>query len=196
MILALAVLLGLLASLVRHRGRALQRIAAIPLHWAWLALLAMALQIPLLRSAAGPAEDFRLQQALFLASHVLLLAFSWRNRRLVGILIIGAGILCNLLVISGNGGFMPIEPETLVRINPGSTVAQWPEYVHYSYSKDVILARENTRLWALSDTLVLPPPSPWPTAFSAGDLVIAAGIIVLLQGSAARREPAARTNDA
>jgi Sec-independent protein translocase protein TatA len=30
--------------------------------------------------------------------------------------------------------------------------------------------------------LVLPPPFPWPTAFSLGDLLIAAGIIVLLQG--------------
>ncbi len=191
MILALAVVLGLFVSLARYRGRAFRRIAAIPLHWAWLAPLALALQLPLLRSGAGPVEEIRLQQALFLASHLLLLAFVWRNRRSVGILIVGVGVLCNLLVISGNGGFMPIAPETLVRINPGSAVEQWPEDVHYGYSKDVILSRENTWLRALSDTLVLPSPWPWPAAFSAGDLVIASGIIVLLQGSPVRRDPGA-----
>lgn len=191
MILASAVVLGLLVSLARYRDRAFRRIASIPLHWAWVAPLALALQVPLLRSPAGPVEEIRLQQALFLASHLLLLAFFWRNRQLVGILIVAVGVLCNLLVISGNSGLMPIAPETLVRINPGSAVEQWPADVHYGYSKDVILARENTRLRALSDTLVLPPPWPWPTAFSAGDLVIASGIIVLLQGYPVPGKPVA-----
>lgn len=183
MILALAVGLGLLASLVRYRGRAFQRIVAIPLRLVWLAPLAVLLQLPLLRSPSGPVEQVRLQQALFLASHVLLLAFVWRNRRLPGALIVGVGLLCNLLVIWGNGGLMPIAPETLVKINPGSSLEQWPAGLHYGYSKDVILIRENTRLWALSDILALPPPWPWPAAFSAGDVAIAAGIALLLQGS-------------
>ena len=39
-----------------------------------LALVAVVLQWPLLRSPAAPIEDLRLQQALFLASHLLLLA--------------------------------------------------------------------------------------------------------------------------
>jgi len=37
-------------------------------------------------------------------------------------------------------------------------------------------------LWVLSDILVLPPPFPWPAAFSLGDLLIATGIVILLQG--------------
>lgn len=191
MILALAVVLGLLASLVRYRGRTFQRIAAIPLHWAWLALLALPLQLPLLRSPLGPVDDLRLQQALFLVSHFLLLPFVWRNRRLVGIVILGAGLVCNLVVIAANGGFMPITPETLAKINPGSAAEEWPEDAHYGYSKDIILARENTTLWVLSDILVLPLPWPWPVAFSLGDLAIAAGIIRLLQGVRPRQDATA-----
>lgn len=191
MILALAVVVGLLASVACYQDRAFRRIAAIPLHWAWLAPLAVVLQLPLLRSPSGPVEEFRLQQVLFLASHVLLLAFAWRNRRLAGVLVVGVGLLCNLLVISGNGGLMPIAPETLVKINSGSAVEEWPANLHYGYSKDVILTRENTRLWALSDILALPPPWPWPAAFSAGDVVIAAGITVLLQGVPPSRQESA-----
>ncbi len=182
MILALAVVLGLIASLTRHRGRTASQIASIHLRSAWLALAALTLQIPLLRAVGGPAEQVRPYQVLFLLSHLLLLAFVWRNRRLVGIQIVGLGAICNLLVILANGGFMPISPDTLVRINPGSTPDQWPAGYHYAHSKDSIVLQENTRLWALSDILVLPPPFPWPTAFSLGDLLIAVGIIVLLQG--------------
>jgi hypothetical protein len=182
MILVLAVVLGVSISLARHQRDAPARIASIPLRSAWLALLALALQWPLLRAPAGPTQNLVVQQALFLFSHLLLLVFVWRNRRLPGILIVGLGVVCNLLVILANGGLMPIAPETLVRINPDSTLGWWSTGTHYGYSKDIILVQARTRLWLLSDTLVLPPPFPWPTAFSLGDLAIAAGIVLLLQG--------------
>jgi hypothetical protein len=182
MILTLAVLVGCVASFIRHRGQIAGQLAAIPLSSAWLALLAVGLQIPLLRAPFGLPEQVGVQQILFLLSYLLLLAFVWRNRRLPGIWIAGLGVLCNLLVILANGGFMPVTPETLVKINPGSSLNQWPIGFHYGYSKDVILLRGDTILWVLSDMLVLPRPFPWPTAFSLGDLLLAVGIVVLLQG--------------
>lgn len=180
MILAAAVVLGLAASLICYRRRTLSRIAAIPLRSAWLAVAALALQWPLLRAPAGPPQGLRLQQGLFLLSYVLLLAFVWHNRRLGAIMLVGVGVLSNLAAVAANGGLMPITPETLVRINPGSVAQQWPVGNHYGYSKDVILAQGDTWLWALSDRLVVPPPFPWPTAFSPGDLAISIGIIALL----------------
>jgi hypothetical protein len=167
---------------VRYRSQTASRLAAIPLRSAWLALLAVALQIPLLRAPFGTLEQVSVQQALFLLSHLLLLFFVWQNRRLGGIWIVGLGVICNLLVIVANGGFMPVTPETLAQINPGIAPGQWPTGFHYGYSKDVILLHEDTVLWVLSDMLVLPPPFPWPTAFSLGDLLIAAGIVILLGG--------------
>jgi hypothetical protein len=189
MILSLAILIGLLASWVRHRRHAASRIAAIKLRDAWLVLVAVALQLPLLRAPMTPIQRLGLQQVLFLLSHLLLLAFVWRNRRLAGIRILGLGVICNLAAIAANGGFMPITPETLVQINPGTTAVQWPLGVHYGFSKDIILSQEATRLWLLSDILVVPPPFPWPTAFSLGDLLIGAGIIILLQGPRTASKP-------
>ena len=189
MILSLAVILGLIASAIRHRSETASQLASITLRAPWLVLIALALQIPLLRAPHGPTQQVVAAQALFLLSHLLLLTFVWLNRRLVGIQIVGLGVLCNLAVILTNGGFMPITPETLVRINPGSTLDHWTVGFHYGNSKDVILLAQDTFLWVLSDMLVLPPPFPWPTAFSVGDLLIAAGIIVLLQGTVSVREP-------
>jgi hypothetical protein len=80
---------------------------------------------------------------------------------------------------------MPIAPQTLTQINPGSLPSQWLAGLHYSYSKDIILLPEQTRLQMLSDQWVIPPPFPWPVAFSLGDVLIALGIVVLLQGSVA-----------
>jgi hypothetical protein len=179
MILALAVVLGMAASLARFRRHTLDRIAAIPLRSAWLALAAVAMQWPLLRMPAGPGRH-GVEQVLFILSHVLLLIFVWRNRRLAAIWIIGLGVICNLAVILANSGYMPITPETLVQINPGSTLAAWPVGAHYGGSKDLILPRPQTALWLLSDILVVPPPFPWPAAFSLGDLILAAGVIWLL----------------
>jgi hypothetical protein len=184
MILAMAVVAGLMVSLARHHDQALSRIAALPLHLAWLVLLAIALQLPLLRTPSGPVQHLSVQQALFLLSHLVLLIFVWRNWRLMGIRSLGLGVICNLLVIAINGGFMPITPQTLTRINPGSLPAHWLAGFHYGYSKDIILLQEQTRLQMLSDMWVIPPPFPWPTAFSWGDVLIAVGIVVLLQGSA------------
>jgi hypothetical protein len=190
MILALAVALGLIGGLARYRSRILEHIAAIPLRSAWLAILALILQWPLLHAQSGPVQSVRVQQVLFLLSHVLLLVFVWLNRRLISIQIVGLGVICNLLVIAANGGLMPITPETLTRINSGTTLDQWQADVHYAYSKDIILRRDGTRLWALADIFVIPPPFPQPVAFSVGDLLIGFGIVRLLLGSSARLESA------
>jgi hypothetical protein len=95
---------------------------------------------------------------------------------------VAVGVVWNLAAIAANGGFMPITPTMLTRINPGTALEQWPVNQHYGFSKNVILFPESANLWLLSDIIVLPPPFPWPVAFSLGDLAIALGIAVLLQG--------------
>ena len=180
MILAWAVILGVIIALIRDGRSAFGRIAGIPLRYLWLVLAAVILQIPLLRSVTGPVSDFRVQQILFLISFVLLLVFIWINRHLNGVLVIGAGVILNLVVILANAGFMPISPETLLRINPGTELSAWQANLHYGGSKDIILGKGDTNLWFLSDIFIIPSPFPFPVAFSVGDIVIAIGIIYLL----------------
>jgi hypothetical protein len=43
------------------------------------------------------------------------------------------------------------------------------------------LPRAQTQLWLLSDIFVLPPPFPIPSVFSLGDMMIAAGVFLLVQ---------------
>jgi hypothetical protein len=177
MILAFAVAVGLAGAFLRYRSDALNRIAALPLRFAWILLLAIILQIPLLRAPAVSPHELRLQQALLLLSYLLLVAFVILNRRNPGIRVVGAGLGLNLLAILANGGFMPVTAQTLVRINPGSQLQDWSAGMHYPGSKDVIRLPQEIYFWVFSDLLVLPSPFPLPTAFSLGDLVIAVGII-------------------
>jgi hypothetical protein len=48
-------------------------------------------------------------------------------------------------------------------------------------TKDIVLPRDETRLWFLSDIFVVLPPFPIPSVFSPGDVLIAAGMFLLVQ---------------
>jgi hypothetical protein len=184
LILAWAVLLGFLLALVRYRKNTLKHLAEIPMKQAWLILAALVLQIPFLRAPQAPLDQLRFQQVLFLASFGVLILFVGLNWRLLGALVLGAGLVLNLLVILANGGAMPISPETLVKINPGSQPADWMEGQHYHGSKDVILNEEGTRYQQLSDIYAWTSSFPGRAAYSLGDFVIAAGLILIMQGFA------------
>jgi len=87
----------------------------------------------------------------------------------------------NLLVVLANGGFMPVTLEALRRaglvhlalgLEPGSRLVA---------TKDILLPRQDTRLWILSDIFVIPPPLPFNTIFSLGDFFLALGAFTFFQ---------------
>jgi hypothetical protein len=45
----------------------------------------------------------------------MLLVFAWANRRMIGMLILLCGAALNLTVMTTNGGFMPVSPQTASR---------------------------------------------------------------------------------
>jgi hypothetical protein len=116
-----------------------------------------------------------------------LLPLAWMGRRLLGVVIMAAGLLLNLVVMVANGGLMPIAPETVRAVAGPDYFARYEPGERLPSSKDVLLAKSDTRLQPLSDHIVLPLEGWLRQAVSPGDLVVAVGIAVTVAGIPGRQ---------
>ncbi|NOY99051.1 MAG: DUF5317 domain-containing protein, partial [Chloroflexi bacterium] len=161
-----------------QQGHAYQ---APDLRLTWLAVIAF---LPQFFVFYLPATREQVPDSLaaisLLISQTLLLAFAYFNRRLVGMWLLICGLALNLAVISANGGFMPISPQTATRLVPATIVRSIPIGSRFGKGKDVLLLPQGTRLEWLADRLLLPEWFPYQVAFSVGDLFVAAGAFWLL----------------
>lgn len=94
----------------------------------------------------------------------------------------GVGLASNLVAMAANGGYMPVTPEALARAGLSQLAAQGSVGSPILGAKDILLLREETRLWWLSDILVVPGPAPLRAILSVGDVLLALGVVILLQG--------------
>lgn len=173
MILLLAIVLSFTIALLR--GGRLERLANVPIRHGWIALVALAVQIWMVYGRTAGLGW------LMLASYGLLILVFGLNWRLPGMLVMGTGLALNLIVMAANGGYMPISPETLSRAGLEHLASSLETGAYVTNAKDILLPREATRLWWLSDILVVPLPSPLKAVLSVGDLFLAAGAVVFAQ---------------
>ena len=177
----IALCLALLLGLILVGGR-VSNLASVNVKWGWLAPVAFLMQAYLIFFPAERAGDVLAPRSLLLvASHVLLFVVIWKNRHLSGIKVIGLGLLLNFVVMIVNGGFMPITPETLVRIGYDGNTSQLETGYIVGRTKNVVVEPGEATLWFLSDIMVMPRPFPIPTALSVGDLLIVMGVFFFLR---------------
>ncbi len=141
-----------------------------------VALLALLLQVIAIKAPLGGNDDARI--VLMVISYVLLLEFVLFNIARPGIAVIGIGLMLNFLAIAANEGMMPITPETMLRtgaVPEDAVVGEW-----LPGSKDVLMERNDVRIYFLTDRLVWDPISGLVRAFSVGDVIIVAGVAITM----------------
>lgn len=174
MILLPAIVAGLLAGLARARRRN-GHLKSPDLRLVWLVPIAflphwLAFDLAVTRRLT---TDSLAAAALLGSQALLLVGFAWPNRNQPGFWALGAGLALNLAVIACNGGLMPVSPEVVVQLLPDTTADTW--HVGERVGWNVILSVADTRLWCLSDHLLLPAWFPYRKALSIGDILIASG---------------------
>jgi len=180
MILLLAVIIGLAATLVR--AKLTHRTLIMPhIHWEWLVFVSVVPQILAFNvpyTARLIPDD--LIPAIQIFSMSGLIIFAMVNVFLPGFWALLAGLLSNFIVILLNGGWMPISIETVRQISPSRPDDFWTIGDRLGFTKDRIFSASDINLPWLSDRFTLPPGLPQNLAFSVGDIIISIGAIFLL----------------
>ena len=149
-------------------GGRLTRLADLPLRRPWLAVAAILLQILVI--SVLPTGDHTIHTTLHLASYLLLGAFAFSNRAIVGVPIIALGGLLNFTAITANGGVMPTDPRV------ADTAARIVGDAEFINSRPI----EDAKLQFLGDYFATPSWWPVQNVFSIGDVVLLLGVLVLV----------------
>lgn len=180
MILVAAVAIGLVLGLIRARINKVPY-AVVELRYPGLVLLAFVPQfIAFLWPATRSSLSDQLVSILLVSSQIILLVFSIFNIKKISFWPMIIGLVMNFTVILLNGGWMPISPETVQRLLPNAPAGTWAVGSRLRNGKDIVLHAADTRLWFLSDRLMLPDWVHYGVAFSLGDVFMSAGVIWLL----------------
>jgi hypothetical protein len=155
-------------------------LANIKFRWGMLAVAGFAAQVILF---SGPVSE-RIGDAgppLYVASTALVFATVLANLRTPGMALVAIGAASNLAAIVANGGYMPASHSGAV-VGPDGIVA---------YSNTRVIA--SPALEPLTDVIALPAWLPFTNIASIGDLLIGAGIAIVIATSmrSARHTPAA-----
>jgi Family of unknown function (DUF5317) len=165
MLLVLVVALCFL--MVPVMGGQITRLAELEVRAVWAALAGIAIQVLIVSLVTGGPRSIHV--VLHIASYGLGAYFVVVNRKIPGLWLIGIGGALNFAAIAANGGVMPASRDALLRagIEPSHGFANSAAVAH-------------PKLLLLGDVFAVPGPWPIGNVFSIGDLVLVAGLMVLI----------------
>jgi Family of unknown function (DUF5317) len=154
------------------RGGRLSEMANVQFRYFWLLFVPLLIQLVLYTPlSARLSIDLSAMPSIYIISMLAGAVVAWFNRSLPGFPLLLAGLLSNLLVISLNGGYMPVSAEA--RIISGMTPL-------VDSANNVSPMTNASVLWILGDTLPVPHFIPLANVFSIGDVLIAAGGVLFV----------------
>ncbi|GAA3610327.1 hypothetical protein GCM10022223_28110 [Kineosporia mesophila] len=179
MIVGVVALLLVLA--VPLTGGSFQRLGEIPVRGWVLLPIALLLQV-LLFSVLSDVPAW-LGFPVHLLTYALAAVFLWLNRAVRGVPLIALGAALNGVTIALNHGTLPAS-EWAVR------TAGLPADKGFSNSGML----ENPTLPWLGDIFAIPSGLPFANVFSVGDILVLAGVAVLVLANSHSKEPAKSQN--
>jgi hypothetical protein len=143
-------------------------------------LLVAAAVVQLTTSTLAPGSGLARGTALVLTT-LLVGLFLLGNARLPGVPLMALGLLLNVLVVTANGG-MPVSVDAAARAGISRA----------DLRLDTDAVREptgpGTHVARLGDVVPVALPR-WPQVVSPGDVLVAAGVLLLLVSAGVRRRP-------
>lgn len=112
-------------------------------------------------------------------SYILLLIGLILNFNKKSMVLIFIGTLLNFIVIASNGGHMPVSGDGLSNLG----LLRELEMLQQNSVITHTLVTQSTRLTILGDVIPIPKPHPLPKMISIGDIFIALGIFLFIQGA-------------
>jgi hypothetical protein len=119
-----------------------------------------------------------LRRAVFFVTVPVMVLAALNFRRFVAAWVIALGITMNFLPMALHGGNMPVAYEVVRDSGAFEHITEADIGGQIANSKDIVLLREDVRLFPLSDHLVLTLPGYGINIYSPGDVVIGAGMLV------------------
>jgi len=175
------VVVGVLIGAIRFRG--LGYLTRLGIRRGWTFIGALALQyVSVQLIAPGAPYEPDLRGLLILLGYLGVIAGVILNWRLVPIRVLGLGFALNLLAVLPQYGYMPITVEAYQasgQVRPGDDLS---DGVKLWRAKDIVLSRERTLFWPLTDTISVREPTFLRGVYSIGDLIVATGVALLASG--------------
>ena len=121
---------------------------------------------------------------MIIFSYIVLLLAVWYNKKLKGMKIIFLGIVFNFIVITANGGHMPVLLSSVYKagLNDFAIVLKEGSFVTHT------LITEKTLFRFLADVIPLSSPFPDPSVVSVGDFLMFYGVFSLIQNAMLKKE--------